>query len=744
MSQEKLNKVSETYTLSNGLNARVQVLTDTLIRISCSPKLTFPEPLLNRYGFIKDDWPVANVEKSADEMGWDIRTDNMHLRIDKRTGSITISSILTKEFYVHVNDNGFRLLTSLDENDRLFGLGDENRESIMKRGRQATLWVRNVKCYIPIPFLASSNGWGIMMNTTFKHHYDLGASQTDQLKVWANEGPCDFYVMFAENLPGLLDAYTQLTGRPAMLPKYAFGYMFICNEENNARAMIDDAYRFRQSEIPCDCIGLEPDWMEKHYDFSVNKKWHPQKFYIPYWIRDMHRHHPITFFGALHRLGFRLSLWLCCDYDLLWEEEKRSAEQDKGSWDQDSQIADEHFAEDVRLDKTTVQGQPWFEHLKQFVNQGVSAFKLDGANYVLEHPDRVWADRYRDSEVHNLLPLVYGRQMSQGYTAQTQERAMINIPMGYAGIQKYCATWAGDTGGGAKPLVSMLNLGHSGVSSTSCDIDVNDIQGIHFGFLQAWTQQNNWNYWLQPWLLGSDLEEAVRDYARLRSSLFPYLYSYAHVAHETGMPLMRSLPLTYPNTTRYDQVLTQFMLGDALLVGAFTETIILPPGAWFDYWTGERLEGDRTISYSPPANRGGGLFVKAGSIIPLQPWSPCLERYTPDCLDLHIYCGGNSVMHLYEDDGITEQYLEGAFAKTRIELIQNGASHTLRIDQRCGSYQGMAPVTAFNVYLHGIGPEINVVSANGTAIDTKYEDGILCFSVTADQHMANDLTYTWQ
>ncbi|NLM77814.1 MAG: DUF5110 domain-containing protein [Ruminococcaceae bacterium] len=743
MESNRLSKpVTREYSLASGLNIRVQFLTDRLFRFSYSRKNPFPEPLLNRYRFIEGDWAAVSFSEEETDDAWLIKTGETRLSISKDAGDVVTLSPVTANMSVCRENQGFSLTMPLHDKDRLFGLGDENRDAIMKRGRRATLWARNVSSYIPIPYLASSRGWAILVNTTFKHHYDLGATQSDRLDIRADDGPCDFYLMFAEGLAGLLDLYTRLTGRPTLLPRYAFGYMFICNEQNDARAMLDDARLFRERQIPCDSVGLEPDWMEKHYDFSVDKKWHPDKFYIPYWIRDMRRYHRLTFLGALHRLGFRLSLWLCCDYDLLWEEEKSAYREEEQTWNDDAKIQDDHFSFPVRMDKLTVPGQAWYEHLKPFVDQGVSAFKLDASSFIMEHPDRLWADRYHDREVHNLLPLVYGRQMSRSYTAQTGERAMINIPMGYAGIQHYCATWAGDTGGGAKPLVSMLNLGHCGVSSTSCDIEVTEIKSIHFGFLQAWTQQNNWNYWLQPWLLGDDLEEAVRFYAQLRSSLFPYLYSYAHVAYETGLPLMRSMPLAWPETDQYDDVMTQYMLGDALLVTAFSDQAVLPAGDWYDFWTDERLQGGQTIAYTPPEDRGGGLFARAGSIVIRQPWSPSLERYRPDCLDLHVYTGGDFTLVLSEDDGITEQYRSGAVARTELQLQEHDQVHMLRIGRRIGTYEGMGPVPALRVFLHGCA-QPRVRDASGAAVALNEENGLTSFLVSAEKHQEDELSFMW-
>ncbi len=133
-----------------------------------------------------------------------------------------------------------------------------------------------------------------------------------------------------------------------------------------------------------------------------------------------------------------------------------------------------------------------------------------------------------DEEMHNLYPVIYAKQMAQRLRDHTQRRAMVYSAGGYAGVQQYVATWAGDTGGGPRPLASMLNLAFSGHSNHSCDMTVTDVEGIHFGFLQTWAQQNNWDYWYQPWYL-EDKEHRLLPpiRAQLRYQLLPYLYSTA-------------------------------------------------------------------------------------------------------------------------------------------------------------------------------------------------------------------------
>jgi alpha-glucosidase len=143
-----------------------------------------------------------------------------------------------------------------------------------------------------------------------------------------------------------------------------------------------------------------------------------------------------------------------------------------------------------------------------------------------------------DEEMHNLYPVIYAKQMAQGFENHTRRRSMIYSAGGYAGVQQYVATWAGDTGG-AKPLASMLNLAFSGHSNHSCDMNVSDVEGIHFGFLQTWVQENNWDYWYQPWLLKEEHTAAFRQYDQLRYRLLPYLYSAAAEAALTGYPVSR-------------------------------------------------------------------------------------------------------------------------------------------------------------------------------------------------------------
>jgi alpha-glucosidase (family GH31 glycosyl hydrolase) len=303
----------------------------------------------------------------------------------------------------------------------------------------------------------------------------------------------------------LLDTYTGLTGRPALLPIWGYGFTYVCNDTIDDFGVCAEASQFRDRKFPCDVIGLEPGWMETNYDSTTRKKWHPKRFTWRYWSPRN------NFSSALRRMGFKLSLWLCCNYDLFRYEEQlvageakkmgRKVELPEGiseTWHDDraetgskalkstSQTAYEEQFKEGDL--------PWFEHLKKFVDQGAQCFKLDASYQVTERPTFIYANGMNDEEAHNVYSVVYAKQMSRGFEDHTKKRSMVYSAGGYAGVQQYVATWAGDTGGGEKPCASLLNLAFSGHSNQSCDMNIFSPASLHFGFLQTWSKQNNCAY----------------------------------------------------------------------------------------------------------------------------------------------------------------------------------------------------------------------------------------------------------
>ena len=693
------------------------------------------ESMLTRYGIVKRDLGEVDAREENGGLivgatGAKIEGDRVVLTAPGYTLTMDAADTMDDAYI----DGGFRVRIPLADEERFFGLGDETRVT--------DLWQANVTSYGPIPYIMSSQGWSLMVNLTYRHRYDIGKEKADELRIDAQKGMLDIYVFLGDSMKDALDKYTSVSGRPVILPKAAYGLTFVNNEFETARDMLENGLRFRREKIPCDILGLEPGWMSKHYDYSTDKKWDPGRFYLPYWLPE----------------NYKLSLWLCCDYDLLWKEENEVREEVKGQYD-GAAIVDTHFSGAVYMDQITKPGEAWFDHLKKFVDNGASAFKLDGANQVMQHPDRLFAGRYTDDEVHNVYPVIYGKQMKKGFEEHTGRRAMIYTPSMYAGQQQYCATWAGDTGGGYKTMVSIQNLAMCGHANASCDMSITDLSSIHYCSLMPWTQHLGWQNWQHPWFLGDELEGIYRDYAQLRSTLFPYIYSAAHQANETGLPISRPLSLVYEGTAKYDDVLNEYMFGDSILVSAFDMHMTLPEGRWTDYFTGKTYEGGTSFTYDPPKGKGGAMLIKDGGIIVTQAWMPHITHHNPTEYTVHVYPGADGAFTLYDDDGETYAYEKGEMVKTQFALKGNALTIGMR-EGKFSSYTEakskeeaelneefqptigeMPALVPFEVKLHNV-CENAAVKLDGEAVETEWKDGCLCFRVPVSLHEKRELTYT--
>jgi len=670
-----------------GRALRLIACTPDILRVSLSPDGSFATGGLERYGFIRTDWPEIGYEISIGDVAATLRTDAMMARARLNDGALSVRAggrpLLREYGSAWSGPDGFGARFNLRPDERFIGLGDQTRDRLEHRGHRGRMWIRDVLSYTPVPFFMSSRGFGVFVNSTWRHVFDMGATSDKWFGFAGEQGHLDYFIINGPSYAEILDRYTDITGKPYIPPAWSFGLWFICHTEANARDMMDDCLRFRDRDIPCDVIGLEPGWMEHNYDFTLDKRWHPERFSIPSYCPNG----PHNFLNAAVRMGYKPMLWLCCDYDLSLEEEALVGAEPRPAPSTLSEkiVAafeqDEHLSAERRMDTQTRPGEPWFSHLKQFIDQGVELFKQDGANQVLDHPDRRWGNGMDDEEMHNLYPLLYSRQMHQGFRQHTGRRATCFTPSGYAGLQRWTGTWAGDTGGGPKPLVSMLNLSLSGHSLMTCDMEVTSKEGIHFGFLQPWAQLNSWNYWRQPWYQGSELESTFSFYDHLRYCLLPYLYTMAHVAHRTGMPILRAMPLMYPDDPASYEALNQYMLGESLLISAFDQRVHLPAGDWFDLWTGASYTGPVDLQYEPPDGRGGGLFMKAGSALPFTAdfaaasgsgghigtatrhggWSSIGWLVAP---------GGDCEGLLVEDDGMTYAYEDGCVCDTKVAWLQ--------------------------------------------------------------------------
>ena len=684
--------------LSDGVRLRLSILAEEILRVQLAAGGAFTDTGLNRYGFIAEPSRSEVAARIVEEKGgFVVATDRMRATFIDESRALQIADRTTDKAVLHQVDVRFEegAATARFEaapSEDWVGFGDQTRDRLYHRGHVADLRVRNVASYIPVPFFMSTEGVGVLVNTTHRVVFDMCASEPSHFSWTDRRGAVDYYLFVGRDFKDLIARYTELTGRPKLPPDWSFGLWYICRTQANDYEVVNDALNFRREQIPCDVIGLEPGWMETIYDYSVDKAWSKDRFPIPSYAWTG----PHNFFNALQHIGFHMELWLCNQYDLSYEAERRVRAAQKrldegeeaGQFHAGAEV-DEHFSTPNYLDRVTRPDEPWFEHLKKFVDQGVDFFKQDGSQQVNEHPDRVYGNGMLDREMHNLNPLLYSRQMYEGFEEHTGRRPLVFTVSGWVGFQAWCGTWTGDTGGRLETLGAMLNTSLTGHSWATNDMEVAQKEGIHFGYLQPWSQINSWNYFRMPWVQGEELLEMHRYYSRLRARLFPYLYSWAYRSTQSGLPLMLPLALEFQDDPNCREILHQYLLGRDLLVSIYRPETCFPEGRWKDYWTGAIVTGPQERTVPWPEDRGGGLFVRASGIIPFGPLMQYRRERPLDEIMLYAFpdaCARS--MELYEDDGVSLEHREGAFAITPISTQGDASRAVVEVGETRGSFAG--------------------------------------------------------
>jgi alpha-glucosidase/alpha-D-xyloside xylohydrolase len=189
-------------------------------------------------------------------------------------------------------------------------------------------------------------------------------------------------------------------------------------------------------------------------------------------------------------------------------------------------------------------------------------------------------------------------------------------------------------------------------------------------------------------LHNTQVEPICRKYLELRYRMLPYLYSAVRECTMTGLPVMRSLWLHYPDDPAAVARGDEYLWGRDILVapvteqGAASRRVYLPRGVWYDFWSNERHDGGREISRDVDLETMP-LYIRAGSILPLGP----VKQYTGEQVDapltLQIYPGADGSFLLYEDDGSSFNYRKGEWMG--VEMTWNDRQRLLHLTLAKGS-----------------------------------------------------------
>lgn len=598
-----------------------------------------------------------------------------------------------------------KYITVKTEKDIFYGLGESNEDRLILNGKTYRERVVYQKYEIPIPFLMTPKGYGILANTSFWHGVDVCARRNDEIVWYLPQGDIDFLIFAGDDMRAILERFTYVTGRPALLPKWAYGLTFIECCQANQFDVMNDAEHFRNLGIPCSAISLEPGWTVRRYDFSTEKKWNKDRYYINEW-QQSDKICNNFFSAALKRTGFRLHLWMCCQFDFTANEERLLG----------NEVAPEIPA--------------FFDHLRQFCNDGADSFKVDPCRMVDTADEaKVYANGHGEPEMHSLLQTLLVKEMYHGARKHRGNiRPMHHYCGGYTGTNALTATNTGDTGGGLNTLSWILNCGLSGISNITCDMNIFKTNAIHYAFFTGWCQLNSWSGFEHPWWAGKEHCEIFKFYDIMRYALMPYIYSNAIEANMTGTPMCRALPLMFDDEL-CKNLITEYMFGDSLLVGAFSDKIYLPQGSvWYDAWTGNEYEGGEEVPVVYPEDRAGALFIRGGAIIPTEKPKQFEDDKNTENIILNLYPYGKSEYTMFEDDGITFDYEKNRRASTRFEMNDNGSECELVIGERCGEFNGMTEKRTYSAKVR-LTASPKTVTVDGNAVEFSYSDGFVSFEI---------------
>lgn len=673
-------------------------------------------------------------------------TDSLQINIEKKPFCI---SIYNRKMQL-LNSDYANLSTTLwhDEitthktlfaDEKFIGLG-EKTGGLNRRGSSYYNWntdkyaypVDFDPLYKTVPFfmgIHDSLTYGIFLDNSYKTSFNFGASTDDAFMSFTCEsGEMNYYFFGSPTIAGIIEDYTWLTGRMPMPPLWSIGYQQCRWSYMSDKEVLSIARTFREKKIPCDVIYNDIDYMDRYRVFT----WSDEKF-------PNHK----SYIKQLNDLNFHLAVIIdpgiavADDYTVSKDGVAKNAFVTYP--DGKLVVANVWPGRCNFPDFTKPATRSWWAgKVKGLADDGVEGFWNDmnePASWGQSLSNTITFDfdghKTTMKQAHN----VYGMQMSRATydgAKQNNKRPFVLTRATYSGGQRYSAVWTGDNDAYDDHMllgVRLVNsLGLSGFAFAGMDIGGFATEPTKELF-QRWLSIGVFTPFFrnhakidtrdkEPWALGEQVESESRKQIELRYKLLPYLYSMFYKATLTGLPVSRSLAITntLDENVYYSSNENEFMFGDALLIAPCKSTdqytnVYLPSGVWYRFNTDKKYDGlQYAVVESPVYNLP--VFVKGGSVIPMQSIIQSTKESPSDTLQLHVYNGSDSTSFTYyEDDGNSFDYENGTFYQRIIKF--NGGSKTLSFEKPNGNYT--SHFKYYHIVFHGFETleSIIVTGANG-------------------------------
>jgi alpha-D-xyloside xylohydrolase len=484
--------------------------------------------------------------------------------------------------------------------------GGERGDAVDLRGQILPVKVSYQCAYAPVPYFASSAGWGVRLATENVAALALPGSPGGAGCRFGNEPQCSFPPLadraevcvqgarldedlYAGSLPELLAAYETDAGRPRVPPPSELALIKWRDVVDGPGQVLEDVHRLQDARIPIGWVLLDNPW-----ETCVGTlRFDPGR------IPD-----PAGLIRQVHALGVRFMLWVSPKV-VCTEGYPRSAL--LGS------------PEDWTLDLT----RPQVVAELQARLRRVFAFGVDGVKG--DRGDEVDLESLGPARM-NEYPLLYARAV---LSVLPRDAGSIFRAAAMGSQTVLPGLWAGDQPGDFIGLQRAIRAGEtaamSGFPSWGSDVGGYSSAALTGDVFARWAQLGAISPILEvggsgpqatPWTMGPEAIAALRDAAVLHYELFPYLYGLL----QRGQPVLRPLGYGFPDDDAAWRSELELLVGPDLLAAPVTgpgttPTVYLSAGTWIDLHTGQSVEGPKTFVRPTPLVELP-LYARAGAVVP--------------------------------------------------------------------------------------------------------------------------------